>query len=159
MNLSNEGKTLLKNLECIGGKPNLVPYKDGGGVWTWGFGHARGPHESVPKSITTEEADALLENDAGWAVKDVNAMLGYDAVPQNVFDALVIFLYNIGITALRKPPHRTLNAILAREWRLAAERMRGWCHDRDPKTGKMIKVEGLKNRREREIRLLLKGGY
>lgn len=159
MNLSEEGRALLKSLECAGGQPNLVPYKDSGGVWTWGFGHACGPHESIPKSITPEQAESILAYDVSCATHDANGLIQFGSVPQNVFDALVLFIYNVGIFALRKPPHRTMDAIQARNWLLAANRIRAWCHDKDPKTGKMVEVQGLKNRREREIRLLLIGQY
>jgi lysozyme len=147
VNLSPAGESLIKGFECPGGKPNLTPYKDGGGVWTWGFGHAKGPHEVVPSSITAEQAQDIFDDDTGWAVDDVNALLRSD-VPQNVFDALVSFLFNVGLGQLRQPPHRTLDAIVAQDWATAGTRMLTWCHD----NGKY--VQGLYNRREKEVALL-----
>ena len=143
MNLSPAGETLIKGFEQC----RLVPYKDGGGVWTWGWGHAKGPHEEVPDSVTQEQADAQFDYDASGAVADVSSLFDSD-VPQNVFDALCCFLYNVGLSQLRAPPHRTLDAIKARDWTTAGTRMLTWCHD----NGKY--VQGLYNRREKEVALL-----
>ena len=144
MILSESGRNLIKGEERL----SLTPYKDGGGVWTWGWGHAQGPHESVPSLITEEQAEEIFDADTGWAVDDVNSILRSD-VPQNVFDALVSFLFNVGLSQLRAPPHRTLDAIVAQDWPKAAGLMMTWIHD----NGK--RIQGLYNRRLRETQMLL----
>jgi lysozyme len=144
MDLSEDGRTCIQSEEKLA----LIPYKDGGGVWTWGYGHAQGPHETVPDQIDEDEANSLLDKDTAWAVKDVNHILQSD-VPQNIFDALVSFLFNIGLSELRALPHRTLDAIIAQDWPLVGKLMMNWVHD----NGKF--VQGLYNRRKREVDLLL----
>lgn len=144
MILSEAGRNLIKSFEGL----SLMPYKDGGGVWTWGWGHAQGPHEPIPSSITEEQAEEIFDNDTGWAVDDVNSILRED-VPQHVFDPLVSFVFNVGLKQLRAPHHRTLNAIVAQDWPRAADLMMNWIHD----NGK--RVPGLYNRRLRETQMLL----
>lgn len=146
MDLSDEGADLIKDEEKLA----LVPYRDGGGVWTWGWGHAQGPHETVPRIINRDEAESIFDYDISGTVADVNSLFDAD-VPQNVFDALVSFLFNVGLHQLRAPPHRTLDAIQSLDWPSAGRAMMNWVHD----NGKY--VQGLYNRRAREVALLLRG--
>ena len=141
MDLSEDGDNLIKGEEQLA----LIPYRDGGGVWTWAWGHAQGPHEEVPESITIEQAQVLFDHDTSFAVADVNGLMNNSAIPQKIFDGLVSFLFNIGITQLRALPHRTMDAIIAQDWPLVAKLMLNWVHD----NGQY--VQGLYNRRMKEI--------
>jgi lysozyme len=148
MNLSGPGRRFIQSKEAL----RLVPYQDGGGEWTWGYGHKKGPHEPIPDRITIDQANDLFDQDSAWACQDVGELFDND-VAQNVFDALVSFLFNIGLTQLRALPHRTLDAILAQAWPTVAELMLNWCHD----NGKF--VQGLYDRRKQEGAILLTGVY
>lgn len=78
----------------------LKAYPDVKGIWTIGVGHT-GP-EVKPGLVWTEErVMAALANDLEWSEAAINK---YVTVPltQNQFDALVSFVFNIGVTAFKK---------------------------------------------------------
>ena len=102
MTLSSKGLAFIKQMEGC----RLVPYQDQVGVWTVGIGHT-GPDVVQGKEITQEEADRLLERDSARFVNALNRLI---AVPltQNQFDALVSFVFNIGITAFSKSTLRSV---------------------------------------------------
>lgn len=80
------------------GKRNKA-YPDVKGIWSIGVGHT-GP-EVKPGLVWTEERiTAALANDLEWAEAAVNK---YVTVPltQNQFDALVSFIFNIGVKAFK----------------------------------------------------------
>ena len=88
---------------------SLKAYPDpgtGGDPWTIGYGHT-GPEVHPGMVITRDEADELLRKDAERVSAQVQKLV---TVPltQNEFDALVCFVYNVGIgnfaksTMLRK---------------------------------------------------------
>lgn len=79
------------------------PYPDIAGHLTIGFGHMIMPGEHFTK-ITREEALELLATDAEKAEHAVNSLVKV-ALDQNQFNALVSFVYNIGIDSLK---HSTL---------------------------------------------------
>ena len=88
-------KQAIKNHEGL----RLTAYKDGGGVWTIGYGHT-GSDVREGLTIPLSEAERLLTRDLRVAEGHVN-----DAVKvkltQNQFDALVSFTYNLGGGAFR----------------------------------------------------------
>jgi lysozyme len=71
-------------------------YKDTKGIWTIGVGHT-GPEVKEGLTISDAEIDRLLEEDIKWAEAAVNAVKA--PLNQNMFDALVSFVFNIGATA------------------------------------------------------------
>jgi lysozyme len=71
-------------------------YKDTKGIWTIGVGHT-GPEVVEGLTISDAEIDRLLEEDIKWAEDAVNAVKA--PLNQNMFDALVSFVFNIGATA------------------------------------------------------------
>lgn len=144
MNVSERGIDFIKQWEKLA----LHPYKDIGGVWTWGYGHAQKHGEPVPGSITEDEANSILEEDLTDAVRGVNSIIPEDT-NQNKFDALTSLLFNVGIGNIKQPPHHTLDAIQQGDWDQVANLLPGWCHD----SGKVSK--GLYNRRMAERELLL----
>lgn len=88
---------------------SLKAYPDpgtGGAPWTIGYGHT-GPEVHPGMVITREEADNLLRQDAERVSAQVQNMVTAP-LTQNEFDALVCFVYNVGIgnfaksTMLRK---------------------------------------------------------
>lgn len=101
MDYSHNGELLTQDFE----KCRLVPYQDSKGVWTDGWGNT---HGVVPgRAITQEKADADLRSNIESAVYAVNHYVAIH-LRQNEFDALVDFVFNVGIgnfstsTLLRK---------------------------------------------------------
>lgn len=69
-------------------------YQDSGGVWTIGYGHTKGVTKGM--TCTQAQADQWLADDVKEASDAVNKLV---QVPlnQNQFDALVDFVFNLGI--------------------------------------------------------------
>lgn len=104
MQFSNKGWESLKELEGFRTKA----YKDSGGRWTIGYGHtgsmaAIGIDRNVQEGdeITEEQARILAMNGNGGINKVVETIQSTVNVrlKQNEFDALVLIVYNIGISA------------------------------------------------------------
>ena len=100
MKISKAGLNLIKEFEGI----RLESYKCPAGIWTLGIGHtsAAGPPEVKPgMKITLQEAYDILNRDLDQYENAVNK---YVKVPltQNQFDALVGFVYNVGVGAFQK---------------------------------------------------------
>lgn len=99
MQLSHSGLEFLKDQEGFKAKA----YKDGGGVWTIGYGTTRINGKPVEEGMTCTESEALL-----WLAQDTasaQTLLNKSVrVPlrQGQFDALVSFVYNIGEDAFSK---------------------------------------------------------
>jgi lysozyme len=87
---SSAGEAVIESFE---GYSNTA-YKDVGGVWTIGYGHTQ---DVKPGDVCTDDqAQQWLTQDIQWAVSEVKRVV---TVPltQNEFDALVDFVYNVGI--------------------------------------------------------------
>ena len=95
MNLGYNGTKILKFFEGC----KLTAYQDSVGVWTIGYGHTKGVHAGM--SITQEEAEQMLltefEEYEGYIEKYVDVEL-----TQEQFDALTVWVYNLGPTNFRK---------------------------------------------------------
>jgi lysozyme len=140
MKLSQNGLTLLKQLEGL----KLSAYLDTNGIWTIGYGHT----VDVKKGMVINEiqAETYLKSDVRQSENYVN-MLVKKPLNQNQFDALVIFAYNIGGNGFKNSTLlKCLNEKTYDE-RIAFQ-MRRWVHDSNGN-----EVEGLKTRREKEIKL------
>jgi lysozyme len=142
MELSDQGAESLKGSEGF----RSAPYPDGEGVPTIGFGSTK--YEDGTKvrltdaPITRERALQLFKNTLKEYVRAVDK---YVTVPlqQHEFDALVEFVYNVGIPAFHTSTLlRLLNGGAPRD-QVAAQFLR-WNKDE----GKV--VQGLTNRRKRE---------
>jgi lysozyme len=138
LEFSAEGLALLQKLEGY----RLRAYPDSGGKLTIGYGHLMLPGE--PHKITKEEAARLLRVDVGRTVKAVRDLV---KVPlwQSEFDALVIFVFNIGATAFRKST--MLRKLKALDYREASYEFGRWVFVNG------VKNKGLINRRNAERQL------
>lgn len=96
MKLSNVGLDLIKQFEGL----RLIAYKDVAEIETIGYGHT-GSDVYAGLKITEEKAQSLLLDDTQTAQKCVNTSVQVK-LNQNEFDALVSFVFNIGITAFAK---------------------------------------------------------
>jgi GH24 family phage-related lysozyme (muramidase) len=143
MPLTPEGWTLLKTWEGC----RLSAYPDpasGGAPWTIGYGHTG--VEVVPGlTISQEQAEAWLEQDAAKAAGAVERLLSGVALTPCQRDALISFCFNVGAGALERS---TLRArLLAGESAavVIAQELPRWCK------GPNGPVEGLKRRRAAEV--------
>lgn len=145
MKTSARGIELIKQFEGL----ELEAYQDIAGIWTIGYGHT-GSDVEPGMRITEREAEALLRKDL---TPRENAVDSLTSVPlnQNEFDALVSFIYNVGINAYRgSTARRRLN----RGDRLgAADALTWW--NKATVGGVLREVQGLTRRRAAERALFL----
>lgn len=139
MNISENGKNLIKSFEGL----RLKAYKvlESEKYFTIGYGHY-GADVKEDMSITQVEADKLFDNDIKKYVDGVNsAKLGF--LPnQNQFDALVSFAYNLGVGVL--------SDFIGMSSTEVSKEMILYVNSGG------IKLQGLVNRRQKEIELFNK---
>jgi lysozyme len=141
MNLSPNGLDAIKGFEQL----RLTAYLDTGGVWTIGYGHTRSALAGM--QISEARALMLLAQDVAEAVEAVNKLVRVP-LEQYEFDALVSFVFNIGVGAFKSSTMlRCLND-RAEPMRIGTEFLR-WVYD----NGK--KIAGLETRRRKERLLFL----
>ncbi len=134
---------LIKDFE----KCRLKAYKDGGGVWTIGWGSTG---EGITEGLvwTQELADKRFENHFGSVVWGIQKMLKVSTT-ENQFCALCSLVYNIGHGAFKESTLlRLINENKSDPEALADQFLR-W----DKDNGKQI--PGLTRRREFERKLFL----
>lgn len=141
LTISKRGLQLIKKFEGL----RLVAYKDGGGVWTVGYGHTSNVLAGM--QITEAQAEGFLRLDIHGAEY---AIRRHVEVPlsQNEYDALVSFVFNVGATQFATST--LLSLLNDLDYNDAAEQLPRWCHDNG------IVVQGLLNRR-RDERLMFLG--
>lgn len=138
MNISKSGTDLIKKFEGF----RYNAYKDSGGVLTIGYGHTEGVVEG--DVITRGEGQELLLRDLRTAISSINSLV---TVPldQCQFDALVSFVFNVGIGAFKKS---TLLKVLNNcQYELVPHELKRW----NKSNGKVL--AGLVRRRESEALL------
>lgn len=138
LTLSPQAAETLKKLEGL----RLRAYGDVGGKRTIGYGHLMLPGE--PDRITQEQAEALFRTDVRRHEKALRELA---PVPlwQSEYDALVLFIYNVGVEAFRKSTMRKY--LLALNYPQASHQFGRWINV----NGKPVK--GLIRRRELERKL------
>lgn len=127
----------------------LKAYLDSVGVWTIGYGDT-GPDVVKDLVITKEEAEERLRKRLvefeGYVSKYVKVTL-----TQNQFDALVSLVYNIG------PANFASSTLLKKlndgDYQGAADQFLVWNKGRVD--GKLVRIEGLANRRAKERKQFL----
>ena len=138
MNLGYKGTKILKFFEGC----RLTAYQDSVGVWTIGYGHTKGVYEGM--TITQEEAEQMLltelEEYEGYVEKYVTVPL-----TQNQFDALVVWVYNLGPTNFRNST--LLKELNSGNYTAAGKEITRW----NKAGGKVL--AGLVRRREAEAKL------
>lgn len=73
----------------------LKAYKCPAGVWTIGYGHTKDVRGGM--TINKETADKLLEGDVMYFEKHLSAEPYAEELTQGQWDALISFLFNLGI--------------------------------------------------------------
>ena len=144
MKTSQSGIDLIKRFEGL----ELEAYQDIAGVWTIGYGHIETAKPGM--RITEREAEALLQRDLKPREQAVGRIV---SVPlnQNEFDALVSFVYNVGVEAFRRS---TARRRLNNNDRIgAADALTWW--NKATVGGVLREVTGLTRRRAAERALFL----
>ncbi len=142
LNTSPDGLALIADLEGC----RLTPYQCSAGVWTSGIGHTAGV---VPKrDITEREAAANLVADVLNTERRLAVCVPV-TMPQQVYDALVSFSFNVGTGAACRS---TLVSYLKRQqWWQACDQLTRWVFVNGERS------TGLENRRQRERAYCLQG--
>ena len=138
MKLGERGTEMLKYFEGC----KLTAYQDSVGVWTIGYGHTKGVLEGM--TITQEGAEQLLQTELEEYEGYIEDMV---TVPltQNQFDALVVWIYNLGPTNFRNST--LLKELNAGNYNAAGQEITRW----NKAGGKVL--AGLVKRREAEAQL------
>lgn len=146
MKASDKAIELIKKYEGL----SLKAYKDYGGIWTIGYGHTRTAKYGM--TITKEQAEELLRKDVETFEKELNAVVKVP-LTQNQFDALISFVYNIGISKFKNS--KVLKLINDKRFDEAAEELLKW-NKAINQFKQYVVVPGLVRRRKDEY-LLFKG--
>jgi lysozyme len=104
------------------------------------------PNEHFSSSITKEEAEILLKKDLQPREKSLNILVKVN-INQNQFDALMSFIYNIGVANFKQST--LLKFINDRLFDKVPDQFRRW------KYINKVVSKGLLKRREEEIKLWL----
>jgi lysozyme len=141
---SDKGKAIIKEFEGF----RAIAYLCQAGVWTVGYGTTRIGGKPVTENvkITTQEAELFLEQDLKVFEDAINQNVTVE-LTQNQFDALVSFVYNVGVGNFKKSTLlKKLNASNKAE---AADELLKW-----NKANKVVS-KGLTKRRKAERELFL----
>ena len=138
MKLGDKGTEILKYFEGC----KLTAYQDSVGVWTIGYGHTKGVHDGM--TITQEQAEQMLLTELEEYEGYIESMV---TVPltQNQFDALVVWVYNLGPTNFKNST--LLKELNAGNYNAASTEIKRW----NKAGGKVL--AGLVKRREAEAQL------
>lgn len=94
---SEDGRQLIRTFE--GYMP--LPYDDGVGIQTVGFGHKILPGDKLRFPLLPADANKLLLADIAKHENDMHKCIKAP-LQQNQWDALTSFVFNLGVPALRK---------------------------------------------------------
>lgn len=147
MQVSNRGLTVIKEFEGWRPRAYLCP----AGKWTIGYGHtadAGPPPVKAGDVISLEQGHEILKRDVATFAADVLRLVKVP-LTQGQFDALVSFHFNTG--ALGRST--ILQRVNARRFEDVPAQLMRWTRARDPKTGRMVELQGLVRRRRAEAAL------
>lgn len=160
LRISPKGLKLLKSMEGLRSKP----YDDqtGDPITSWqkgatiGYGHliAKSEWHKYENGITEKEATALLRRDVKPYISAVQNNVKA-SLSQEQFDALVLFVFNIGKSGFRRSSLLKLinNANAKTPYKNLESAWKAWKKSQ----GKVMK--GLKRRRKTEWKLYSQGVY
>jgi lysozyme len=140
MKVSEQGLALIRRFEGFSPHIYLCP----AGKPTIGYGHVIRKDEQVNPPIGQDEADKLLKNDVEIAEQAINRLVR-TGLNQPQFDALVSFVYNIGIQAFEKST--LLRMLNRKEYQGAAQEFCRWVYVNGRRS------KGLLRRRDAETML------
>lgn len=146
-NLSHKGVALLEHLEGF----RSTVYASPNGARTIGYGHEIKPHEHITY-VSREEAEDMLYKD----VREIERFLtreGFTWMDPDKCDALVVFIYNIGLGRFRRS--RVYACLLEGKREDAVRHWMMYDKYKDPTTGKEVVSRGLRHRRMHEVAMFL----
>lgn len=165
--VSENGLEFIERWEgCV-----LTPYNDSSGYATIGIGHLlhkspvtkadvahfaayRGlDGDEKPHPFNRTDALQLLASDLAWVQRDILAYI-HPKLLHREFDALADLIFNCGPAPLSGSVGTLYNH---QDWTAAGQAMLAWCHAEE--NGELVVVQGLLDRREAEVELLLHGTY
>lgn len=141
MRTSSAGIELIKEFESCRLKAYMPTPND---VPTIGYGHTRNVYMGMV--ITQDEADAFLVNDLIPCEECIERWVDVD-LEQEEFDALVSFIFNVGVGAFRNST--LLKLLNLKRYRAAADQFLRW----NKQAG--VVLNGLTRRRRAERELFL----
>lgn len=153
MHTSERGIEMIVAFEGI----ELTAYRCPAGIWTIGVGHTGsvdGEAIYAGMSITREKALDILQSDLIKIERYIGRQTFVKHLTQGQFDALVSFIFNIGIAAFQSS---TMRKILSNTnaFEKAAKEFDRWVYSKV--NGKKEKLSGLVKRRNIEKELFLNG--
>lgn len=139
--------TMLMALEGF----SALPYKDIAGVWTNGYGNTEAVGPRTP-AVTQEQAKQALVRHTDVFARGLDRCLLVTPT-QNQYDALMLWTYNVGVTA-------ACGSTLMRQLNAAAPPS-VWCAqlyrwNKVRINGRLVPSKGLTNRRQAEHDLCIK---
>ena len=140
--ISQRGLELIKEYEGFSASIYLCP----AGKKTIGYGHVLLENDDFNELtfLTKEQAEKLLLQDVGVLYTNINKLIGCD-LNQNQSDAILSFVYNVGIYAFEKS---TLLRLINNGYvEAAAGQLTRWVYANG------LKLPGLVSRRAREAAL------
>ena len=140
MNTSKKGKALIKKHEGC----RLKAYKCPAGVLTIGYGHTN--NVRLDDVLTQDEAEKLLDIDINIKEKELNKLIKV-SVTQNQYDALISFVFNLGVGNLKNST--LLRLLNQKNYKGAAQQFDRWVY-----AGNKV-LAGLVKRRAEEKELFL----
>lgn len=147
MKISEKGIQLIKKWESFVPNQYLCP----AGLKTIGYGHVILDEEKFSDKISEKEAEELLRKDCE---KFETAFKKYNlSVSQNQFDALISFMFNIGVNAFSNST--LLKKIKHKDYHSAAQEFLRW--NKTTIKGKKTILKGLTSRRIDERNMFLEG--
>lgn len=156
--MKSNAEAIIKAFESNKLDGDLNAYQDSAGIWTIGFGSIYNYDLNRPVKkgdvITKDKAIQWLKREIKEKTSELKKLI-LVPVNQNQFDALTSFVYNIGVSAFKKS---TLLKLLNQnaDKIVVADQFLRWNKAKDKKTGKLVEVRGLTNRRKLERELFLK---
>jgi lysozyme len=138
VDFSSNALDVIKNFEGF----SATPYRDAQG-WSIGYGHFILPGETFTVIDETQATD-LLKNDVAIASAAVRDNVSVP-LSQNQFDALVSFVYNIGVGNFRGST--LLKKLNAGDYSGAANEFARW----DRSQGEVLAVLEMRRAQERDL--------
>ena len=154
--------TLIKKWEGLHKRRQdglIESYLDPVGIWTIGYGsiHHRDLNRPVQPGdrITEAAAERWLNDEIAETAEDVGRLCQSTPLTNGMFDALVSFVYNIGVGAFGEST--LLRKLKARDYKGASREFDRWVNGSD--NGIPKPLQGLVNRRNEEEELFIRDGF
>lgn len=147
MRMSAAGRSKLKQWEGV----RYTAYQDSAGIWTNGVGHT-GKDVHQGQTVDAAQVEEWLTDDLREAESAVNRLVRV-ALSQSQFDALVAFVFNVGVSAFAGST--LLRKLNAGDYDSVPAELAKW--NKITVKGRKVANRGLSNRRAAEAGLWASG--